>query len=201
MVDDLFAQGGHLVVGMTDTFDTEPPILISSSSIQGQFLAKEFDGDIRRLDAELDSALTRHQVVATESRDSKALGKLNRYSIGTVAVIGTEERRYYALAYSKMRNDYVVESSVSHIWNSLMSLWPVVRDTCHLGTVSIAVVGMGLARLSGRISQADMVRLIIISFLTSSRESDVASHLRIVISPDAAESIDFRRLNDYLAAQ
>jgi hypothetical protein len=100
-----------------------------------------------------------------------------------------------------MGNDYTVGSSVSRIWNALMELWPVVRDTSHLETVSIAVPGLGLARLSGRISQADMVRLVIISFLTSSRETVVAGQLRIVLTPQSAEKTDLRRLNDYLAAQ
>jgi hypothetical protein len=201
VVGDLFDQEGHLIVGMTDTFDTEPPVLISASSVQGQLLTREYDGDVARLDADLDRALAAHQIEATETRATKPLGKLNRYPLGTVAVLGTGQRRYYGLAYSRMGNDYTVGSSVSRIWNALMELWPVVRDTSHLETVSIAVPGLGLARLSGRISQADMVRLVIISFLTSSRETVVAGQLRIVLTPQSAEKTDLRRLNDYLAAQ
>ncbi|MEU9189882.1 macro domain-containing protein [Streptomyces sp. NPDC048484] len=201
VVGDLFDQEGHLIVGMTDTFDTEPPVLISPSSVQGQLLVREYDGDTARLDADLDRALAGHPIEATETRAAKALGRLNRYPLGTVAILGMSRRRYYGLAYGRMRNDYTVDSSVSHIWNALMNLWPVVRSTSHLETVSIAVPGLGLARLSGRISQADMVRLIIISFLTSSRERVVAGHLRIILTPASAEKTDLRRLNNYLAAQ
>ncbi|MET7377552.1 macro domain-containing protein [Streptomyces sp. NPDC005526] len=201
VVGDLFAQDGHLVIGMSDTFDTELPVLIDHGSVQAQFLVKEFAGDTARLDAELTAALASHPVVGTETREAKPLGKLDRYPLGTVAVLGTEQRRYYGVAYSRMRNDYVCDSSVSHLWNALMELWPVVRNTAHLGTVSITAVGLGLARLSGRISQADVVRLIIISYLTSSRDSVVAGHLRIVLAPGAAEQIDLRRLSEYLDAQ
>ena len=167
VVGDLFTQDGHLVIGMTDTFDTQTPSIISAGSVQGQFLIREYHGDTVRLDADLAGALAGCPVIATETRQAKPLGKLARYSVGTVAVLGTDQRRYYGLAYSKMRNDYVAESSVSNIWNSLMALWPVVRVTSDLGTVSITAVGLGLARLSGQISQADMVHLIIISFLTA----------------------------------
>jgi hypothetical protein len=118
-----------------------------------------------------------------------------------VAVLGNGRRKYYGLAYSRMTNDSVAESSVSDLWNSLMALWPVVRGTGDLGTVSIAAIGMGLARLSGQISQADVIRLIVISFLTSSREMVVASHLPIVLVPGSAEKVDLQRLADYLAAQ
>lgn len=201
VVGDLFAQDGHLVIGMTDTFDTETPTIISEQALQGQLLSREYKGDLAALDADLAGALATTPVVATESRQAKPLGKLDRYPIGTVAVLGSPQRKYYGLAYSTMSNTCVAESSVTNIWNSLMKLWPVVRDTADLGTVSITAMGMGLARLSGRIAQADVVRLIIISFLTASRETVVASRLRIVLSPEAAEHTDLNALRDYLKAQ
>ncbi|MFD7564933.1 macro domain-containing protein [Streptomyces tendae] len=201
VVGDLFAQDGHLVVGMSDTFDTALPVLIHPGSVQAQLLTSEFAGDTARLDAEIDSALAGRTIVASERREDKPLGKLDRYPMGTVVVLGSEHRHYYGVAYSRMRNDCVCESSVSHLWDALMELWKTVRNTAHLGTVSITTVGLGLARLSGRISQADIVRLIIITYLTSSRESVVASHLRIVLAPSTAAQVDLRRLGDYLRAQ
>lgn len=200
VVGDLFEQDGHLVIGMTDTFDTEPP-MIAPISVQAQFLEREYGGDVARLDADLAAALSASTIAIRETRHAKPLGKLARYPIGTVAVLGNSRRKYYGLVYSRMTNNSVAESSVSHLWNSLMALWPVVRSTGDLGTVSIAAIGMGLARLSGQISQADVIRLIIISFLTSSRERVVASHLRIVLAPRSAEKVDLQRLADYLAAQ
>ncbi|MFJ6505467.1 macro domain-containing protein [Streptomyces sp. NPDC091879] len=201
VVGDLFSQDGHLVVGMSDTFDTELPVLIHPGSVQGQLLTREFAGDTARLDAEIAAALASRPIVGRERREDKPLGKLDRYPIGTIVVLGSEHRRYYGVAYSRMRNDYVCESSVSHLWNALMDLWSAVRNTAHLGTVSISAVGLGLARLSGRITQADIVRLIIITYLTSSRESVVASHLQIVLAPDTAAQVDLRRLGDFLRAQ
>ncbi|NUP46126.1 MAG: hypothetical protein HOW97_02250 [Catenulispora sp.] len=201
VVGDLFTQDGHLVIGMTDTFDTETPQIISERALQGQLLAREYGGDLAALDADVTKALAATPVTATESRTAKPLGKLDRYPLGTVAVLGSAPRRYYGLAYSRMSNACVAESSVTNVWNSLMRLWPVVRDTADLGTVSITAMGMGLARLSGQITQADIVRLIIISFLTASRETVVTSHLRIVLSPDAAEQTDLKALRDYLNAQ
>jgi hypothetical protein len=111
----------------------------------------------------------------------------------TVAVLGNGWRKYYGLPYSRMTNDSGAESSVSDLWNSLMACGPSCAAPGDLETVLIAAIGMGLARLSGQISQADVIRLIVISFLTSSWEMVVASHLLIVLVPGSAEKADLQR--------
>lgn len=196
---DLFEQDGHLVIGMTDTFDTEPPKIIATTSVQGQLLSRVYGGDVAQLDADLEGALSQSAIIARETRQSKPLGKLERYDIGTVAIIDRGYSKYYCLAYSRMSNDCVAQSNISRVWASLMSLWATVRNTADLEPVSIAVLGMGLARLSGQITQADMVRLIVISYLASSRELIVSSHLRIILTPESAKELDLRRLANYLA--
>jgi Domain of unknown function (DUF6430) len=201
VIGDLFAQPGHLIIGMTDTFDTEPPVIISPNAVQAQFLAREYEGDLLRLDKNLRAALADRPTIASATREAKRLGKLERYAMGTVAVLGTQNHKRYCLAYSRMSDDCIAESSVTQIWNSLAALWPAVRATADLGVVSTTVLGMGLARLSGRITQDDMIRLIIISYLTASREMIVASHLQIVLPARSAENTDLMRLRRYLAAQ
>ncbi|MFI6638096.1 macro domain-containing protein [Streptomyces sp. NPDC050504] len=201
VVGDLFEQDGHLVIGMTDTFDTEPPRIIATTSVQAQFLAREYGDDRTALDADLVGALRTKPVVGRETRETKPLGKLDRYPLGTVAVLRNERRTYYGLAYSRMTEDCVAESSVSRIWDALAALWPTVRTSGDLGTLNIPAIGLGLARLSGQISQADLVHLIVISFLTASRERVVTEHLRIVLTPESAVHTDLRRLSAYLEAQ
>jgi hypothetical protein len=100
-----------------------------------------------------------------------------------------------------MGNNNVAESSVSELWQSLCATWKVVRDRGQLGPVSIPVVGSGLARLSSQISRSDLVRLILLSFLTASRSQVVTRELRIIVDPRDAADIDLRELADFLAAQ
>lgn len=201
VVGDLFEQEGHLVIGMSDTFDTETPEIIKSRSIQGQLLSREYHGDLTRFDAELDTALRATHVVGSETEVSKPRGKRRRYAMGTVAVLGTVDRRYFCVAYSRMSNMNVAQSSVSDLWSSLSNTWQAVREKGHREVVSIPVVGSDLARLSNQLSRADLVRLILLSFLTASREHVVTSHLRIVIHSKDAERLDLRELADFLAAQ
>ncbi|MFD7326122.1 macro domain-containing protein [Streptomyces sp. NPDC059875] len=200
-VGDLFSQDGHLVIGMTDTFDTEPPRIIHPTSVQGQFLAQVYANDTARLDAELADALRTTPIVSRESPDAKPRGKLDRYPLGTVAVLRDAHRSYFGLAYSRMSGECVAESSVPRLWSALTSLWAAIRTEGDLETVNIPTIGLGLARLSGQISQADLVHLIVISFLTASRERVITEHLRIVLSPQSAEHTDLRRLAAFLGAQ
>ncbi|MEU7860053.1 macro domain-containing protein [Nonomuraea sp. NPDC049141] len=201
LIGDLFAQQGHLVIGMSDTFDTEPPIIISEESVQGQFLSHFYGGNVRKLDSEIEAALGKEQVGSTELRFDKPLGKLARYPIGTVAVLGDGQRLFFCVAYAKMDNRCVVETSVHELWNSLTSLWVAVRARAHLGTVSIAVVGSGLARLSNNLSHVDLVKLISMSFLIASRQQVVAGELRIVLRPEDAAAIDIGALFNFIQSQ
>jgi hypothetical protein len=201
VVGDLFEQDGHLVIGMSDTFDTETPDIIKARSIQGQLLSREYQGDLARLDNELDCALRNVPVLASETRQAKPHGKRRRHAMGTVAVLGTVPRRYFCVAYSRMSNSNVAQSTVSDLWTSLSNTWQAVREKGQREAVSIPIVGSDLARLSNQLSRADLVRLILLSFLTASREHVVTSHLRIVIYPKDAERMDLRELADFLKAQ
>jgi hypothetical protein len=201
VIGDIFDQESHLVIGMSDTFDTETPTIIKRGSVQGQLLSRMFGDDVSKLDQELHNALHNSPVIKTETSASKPEGKRDRYGIGTVAVLGGVDRHYFCVAYSRMGNNNVAQSSVPELWQSLCATWEAVRDRGQLEAVSIPVVGSGLARLSSQISRPDLVRLILLSFLTASRARVVTNHLQIVIYPNDAEHIDLRELADFLEAQ
>jgi hypothetical protein len=201
VIGDLFEQDSHLVIGMSDTFDTETPDVIKAMSIQGQLLTRVYQEDLAKLDRDLSVALRGIPIASTERRQDKRFGKLKRYAMGTVAVLGTVQQHYFCVAYSRMSNKNVAQSSVSELWLSLSNLWQAVRERGQRETVSIPIVGSDLARLSNQLSRADFVRLILLSFLTASRQHVVTSHLRIVIHPRDAERLDLRELADFLAAQ
>ncbi|MBC7274693.1 MAG: hypothetical protein H5T76_39320, partial [Streptomyces sp.] len=70
---DLFEERAHLVVGFSDTFDTDvhDGIVISGSSVQGQLLHRRYHGDTVRLDSELGAALRDVTPLARETREDK----------------------------------------------------------------------------------------------------------------------------------
>jgi hypothetical protein len=128
LVGDVFEQQAHLVVGFSDTFDTAltGARLISPASVQGQLLQRLYGGDVATLDREITSALHGLQPTLTERRGAKHAGKLKRYPIGTVAVLGPQSRLLFAVAYSSMGLGGTATSSADLLWRGLNGLWEAV---------------------------------------------------------------------------
>jgi hypothetical protein len=189
---DLFDQRDfHLVVGFTDTFDTDPTDdrIVHRSSVQAQFLRRIYNGETARLDDDLHAALAKKPAGGTISRAAKAYGKLKRYPVGTVAVLGSPRRHFFCVAYSSMSSDLVARASVDDLWSSLARLWDAVYDCGQRQPLAMPVVGTGLARLDALDREA-LLRLILLSFVAASRERIRTETLRVVIP-----SGDFRELN------
>lgn len=188
---DLFERTEHLVVGFCDTFDTAvaPDGPISATSVQGQLLDRRYQGDARRLDRDLAAALRLVRPVARERRAGKPLGKLPRYPVGTVAVLGGGRQLVFGVAYSRLGNDAVARSSVEELWHSLNRLWDAIYLRGQQDAVALPLLGAGLARLTSLEAQ-DILRLILLSFVARSRERRVCRELRVLIRPQDTDKID-----------
>lgn len=198
-VGDLFDQPSHLVIGCNDVFDTDTrdDLLVVSRSVQGQFLRRVYAGDLARLDAELTAALAGVTPAATESRTAKRAGKLSRYPIGTVAVLGGPERRYFCTAYGRMRNDLTVSSGVDQLWQSLGELWTSVHLHGHREALAMPVIGSDLARVDS-MDHGSLLKLILLSFVGRSRTGVVCKDLTIVVHPRNHHSVDMLELAVFL---
>jgi hypothetical protein len=199
VVGDLFAQDTHIVIGFSDTFDTSiaDEQVIHGSSLQGQLLHRIYDDDQQRLDTELSAALSAVKPVKKESRADKPYGKLVRYPIGTVAVLGRPQRLIFAIAYGRMGNDMVARSPVKDLWYCFNELWEAVYLKGQRGPVSVPLMGSGLARIDS-LNPENLLRLILLSFVSYSRTELVSHELRIVIQPADATRVDLLNLREFL---
>lgn len=194
-IGNLFDEPGHLIIGTNDVFDTDLGEVIKPSSVQGQFLTRLYQGDHRRLDAEIDLAL--EPLKAQKKREaSKRKGKIWRYPIGTTLVLGLPDRRYFLNAYGYMGNDLRVKSTVDDIWRSLSCLWEEVRLKGHGLEVAIPVIGSDLARTN--LPRMTLAKLIVISFIAASKKEFVTKKLKVVIHPEDLQSVDLHVLEDFL---
>jgi transcriptional regulator with XRE-family HTH domain len=191
LAGDLLDQGTHIAVGFSDTFDTSitDDQIINSSSLQGQLLLRVFNGDERRLDEELTAMLAGFTPVAIEKRQDKPHGKLSRYALGTVAVIGSTQRLIFALAYGRMGNDLIVCAPVDDLWYCYAQLWGAVYRHGQRQALSIPLMGGGLARVEG-LNRNNLLHLIMLSFVAHSRQRLICHELRIVIHPEYVDWID-----------
>lgn len=199
VIGDLFTQDTHIAVGFSDTFDTSVAgeKVIHSSSVQGQLLHRVYHDDQQRLDDELSVALRDVKPVATESRAGKPYGKLVRYPIGTVAVLGPPERLIFAAAYGRMGNDMVVRSPIKDLWYCFNQLWEAVYQKGQRDPLSVPLMGSGLARIDS-LDHENLLRLILLSFVAYSRTELVCHELRIMIRPEDADRIDLLSLREFL---
>lgn len=191
---NLFDQPGHLVIGMTTTFDTSIPNIIARSSIQGQFLDKVFSGDIRELDAQLKKALSPLTPVGTIEK----AGKKTRYPIGTVATLKNHARRYFCVAYTEMNEQNEARGTVDGIWRSLDNLWKVVCRESNGGRVSIPVIGGGQSRLSQILPAQDSIRFTALSFMLACRKEKICDELAIIVQPKDYDRLDRLEIQSFL---
>lgn len=190
---DIFDEKGHLVIGMSDTFDTEIGDIIKRGSIQGQFLEKIYENDRKRLDSELAKALSG---IESKTDVKKFNGKQDRYSIGTVATIGSGRKMYFCSAYSYMKNDLTTCSDYKKIWHSLNQIWDEIRLKGQGTEVSIAVIGSDLSRTG--IAYDVLLKMIIISFVLATKTQLVTKKFNVIVYPGDYEKVDMDLIEYYL---
>ncbi len=196
---NLFDQDTHLAVGFSDTFDTSiaDDRIIHSSSVQGQLLRQVYHDDQDRLDEQLAAALTGVSPAFVESRRDKPYGKLARYPLGTVAVLGGPRPLIFAVAYARMGNDLVAHAPVEDLWYCFTRLWEAVYRHGQRGALSVPLMGSGLARID-TLDRGNLLRLILLSFVSYSRLRVICHELRIVISPGDIHRVQLAGLTDFL---
>ncbi|MBT2213778.1 macro domain-containing protein [Actinomadura sp. NEAU-AAG7] len=197
---DLLEEEGNIVVGFTDTFDTDMTdgIVIDHRSVQGQFQSKYYN-NIAQLDAEIDDYLRDRPAAAMESLASKPKGKLKRHEIGTVVVLRRGNSKYFASAYGYMRNDLRVTCSVDALWKTLTAIWEAVRTHGSLDPVAIPVIGSDLARV-GTLDRNSIIKMIALSFIASTRQEIVSRQLTIVIHPKDRQAVNLIDIYQFLRA-
>jgi hypothetical protein len=147
-----------------------------------------YGDDREQLDKDLRGALARVPKVSVESRSAKTRGKLTRYPIGTVATLHHATRRVFAVAYSRMGNDLMARSSLPVLRQSLDNVWDAVYRHGQLKPVAMPLMGSGLSRTG--ISYAELLAIIVSSFLASSRERHLGPELRVVLKQPAFDLIE-----------
>jgi hypothetical protein len=192
---DLFDQhDAHLVIGVSDTFDTAAPH-IAPDSVQGQFLQRVYGNDIAQLDADIDAALAHELPIGVVAGKS---GKTAQFALGTTATLHSNARRFFLVAYTLMDKASTASSTTDGVWNSLSELWKTVRSQSNGGRVCVPMIGGGQSKLSQVLPAADSVRFIALSFMLASRATKVCNELVIVAPPTQYDGLDHLEIQAFL---
>ena len=193
-ISDILEQKGSIVIGTSDTFDTELGEIINANSLQGQLLTKVYQSDKNTLDLDINNALK--DVIAVVD-STKSYGKKERYPIGTVASVQRNNNRYFLLAFNKMlSNKKQVTTDIGEFWASLSQCWDSIRGNGHHGDVHVPIIGTKFARTG--LPQNIVVQLIIMSFMISTRREEVAPSLTVHVHKKDIDNIDFVALKGWL---
>ena len=191
----LFEQpGSHLVIGVSDTFDTAAPH-IAPDSVQGKFLKEVYGNDGLKLDGDIERELA--SIVPVGAIEGKG-GKTERYPLGTVVVLKSNSIRYFLVAYTQMDARSMASATTDGLWDSLSELWKSVRSESNGTRVCIPLVGGGQSKLSPLLPAIDSVRFIALSFMLASRSSRVCDELAIVVPPKQYEALDHLEVQAFL---
>lgn len=194
---DLFDQGdAHIVVGVTTTFDTSVPKIISRSSVLGQYIDRVYGGDVERLDRDIAAALKN----STATQVMEKPGKTDAYPLGSVATIQQGNHKNYLLAYAEMSPANEARSTIDGVWASLGSLWKEVSQTSNGGTVCVGLLGGAFARISHVLPAQDSLRLIVLSYMFASRVGRITDELRLVVREDDFHRLDRLELQAFLSS-
>jgi hypothetical protein len=197
-VGDLFDQDAHLVVGFSDTFDTDTTdsLVINAKSVLGQMLHRIYGGDRERLDRELSTALEDAKVESVETTGAKR-GKSERFPIGTVAILGPPSRRIFGIAYTKMGNDLIARSTVDHIWHSLNQVWDAAHLHGQRERIAVPLIGAEFARITC-LDRESLLKLILLSFVARSRQDPVCHEMVLMVHPRDYEKINILEVEAFL---
>jgi hypothetical protein len=195
---DLFEVDGDVVIGMTDTFDTEIPDIISERSVQGQLLTKVYLADRDALEDDLNQALGKFTAFEKFLPGERPQGKQEAYDVGTVASIRHGGKRYFCVAYTTMDERHQATATVEGIWKSLNCLWDEVRAVSNGDPVSIGVIGGGQSRIGQELPAQDSIRVIALSYIFASRREKVNEGLDIVVRPQDVQGLDMLELQAFL---
>lgn len=193
-VGNIFDQSGHLVIGFSDTFDTEIGDVVSKDSMQGQFLVSMYENNQNKLDTDLDTLLQNEE---SEEDTEKTRGKNKRYKIGTVVALPTPNRKFFCCAYSRMGSDLKATSDINSLWVSLQNLWTKIRIEGEQKTIVMPVMGTNLARVPG-ISFKLPINLILLSFIINSRVETISKELVLIIREEDKEKVNLLEIQDFL---
>ena len=186
---DLFQQHGCRVISVNEFFDSEIGDPVSPRSLHGVFIQNVLGGQAAAFDK-----------LVNENLDGKASthiqrprGKQRRYEIGTTAVVDIVGVRYFLVALCRTNLETLkAEAGVPELWQALSGLWDTVRVNANGETVSLPLLGSGLAQM--RLPPKQLIQIILMSILEKAKSEEIASEIRLVLTPDKFAEVDLNAL-------
>jgi hypothetical protein len=193
-VGDIFDAKDNVVIGTNDVFDTHiGDGIISSRSVQAQFVHKRFGGSVSAVDTIMDDLL---KDIGFNLDPTKQKGKNKRFPVGTVLEVEANGIRHYLSAYCRMGSNLKAETDVCTLLRSLEKCWGKIRNSGQNLGVSMPVLGADFGRVG--LTQTQLIQILVLSFVDANRIQHVAPELTIYVFEGNAGLVDFSALRLWL---
>lgn len=185
---DLFEEDGLKVIAFNEYFDTlVDNKIINEVSLNGIFLKKKLDIGISQLDQEINNYSFEDNERLEENTD-RLVGKKQKFKIGTIFVYND----YILTAFSKFDSSNRANLTMPEYLGFLITFWDKVNVVYGQRSVSVPIFGSGITRIKEhrRISDEDLLKIMIWTFRISEMRFKHPAKLTIVIHPEKIDKIN-----------
>jgi len=188
---DFFNEPGVKSIPVNEFFDGELGVLVSKSTIHGQFIAKHFGGNSASFFAISDPLLATYSGQQT----AKSRGKSIKYPIGTTISIdaGNEDYLLFALCRTDLTS-FKADSDLSTYMLAMDSFWAAARDKNNGNAVVVPLIGTGLAGIG--LPPSQMLDLLLLTFVAANKKKEVCTQLVITLYPPRFKEFNLLNLEE-----
>ena len=185
---DIFQQEGLKAIAFNEYFDTQVDnAIISENSLNGIFIKKHLDITVPELDKYIESyGFDGAEIL--ENSTARKLGKRQRYQLGSICLY----KEYILTAFSKFDDNNKALLTMPEYLEFMINFWDRVNNVYALQSVSTAIFGSGITRIKGhkKISDEDLLKIMLWTFRISEMRFKYPAKLTIVIHKDKIEQIN-----------
>lgn len=185
---DIFEQDGLKAIAFNEYFDTlVDNKIINEVSLNGIFLKEKLDIEISELDQEINNYSFENNEIL-EKNTERLVGKKQKFKIGTIFV----HNNYILTAFSKFDSSNRANLTMPEYLGFLITFWDKVNIVYGQRSVSVPIFGSGITRIKEhrRISDEDLLKIMIWTFRISEMRFKHPAKLTIVIHPEKMDKIN-----------
>lgn len=185
---DIFEEDGLKTIAFNEYFDTlVDNKIINEVSLNGIFLKEKLDIEISELDQEINNYSFEDNEILEKNTD-RLVGKKQKFKIGTIFV----HNNYILTAFSKFDSSNRANLTMPEYLGFLITFWDKVNIVYGQRSVSVPIFGSGITRIKEhrRISDEDLLKIMIWTFRISEMRFKHPAKLTIVIHPEKMDKIN-----------
>lgn len=185
---DLFSEDGFKVISFNEYFDTKvDEKIISSKSLNGEFLKKHLSCSINELDQRISNYRFEESELKGENL-TRVDGKLQRYTPGTIYV----HDDFLLTAFAKFDEQNRAWLTMPDYLEFLLNFWDKVNKIYAQKSVSVPIFGSGITRIKEHknISDEELLKIMLWTFRISEMRFKYPAKLTVIIHSGKIDRIN-----------